>query len=121
MKKMLVFFGIMAFAIGLNSSAIAMNCHGSGQQSSSAATDEQSSRVKGAPVQNTSNTVIYVGNKACPVTGQKIQEETTVTSEYDGKIYNFCCADCIDKFKKEPTKYIKIVEEEIKSTSKNEK
>ncbi|MDD4953497.1 MAG: YHS domain-containing protein [Candidatus Omnitrophica bacterium] len=54
-----------------------------------------------------------VGNKMCPVTGLKIDEKTKATYEYKGKIYNFCCAMCIDEFKKDPEKYIKKVEEEM--------
>ena len=34
------------------------------------------------------------------------------TYEYEGNIYNFCCAMCIDEFKKDPQKYIKKIEEE---------
>ena len=53
-----------------------------------------------------------VGNKICPVTGEKIDEKTKATYEYKGEIYNFCCTMCIDEFKKDPEKYIKKVEEE---------
>jgi YHS domain-containing protein len=55
-----------------------------------------------------------VGNKICPVTGVKIDEKTKATFEYKGKIYNFCCAMCIGEFKKDPDKYIKKVDEELK-------
>jgi len=51
-----------------------------------------------------------LGNKICPVTGEKINELTKATYEYEGKIYNFCCAMCIDDFKKDPQKYIKEIE-----------
>lgn len=51
-----------------------------------------------------------VGNKRCPVSGEIIDEKTKETYEYKGKIYNFCCAGCIDEFKKEPEKYIKELE-----------
>ena len=54
------------------------------------------------------------GNKICPVTGEKIDEKTKATYEYEGKIYNFCCPVCIEEFKKDPGKYIKKVEEELK-------
>jgi YHS domain-containing protein len=59
-----------------------------------------------------------VGNKICPVTGEKIDEKTKATYEYEGKIYNFCCAMCIDTFKKDPQKYIKKVEEELQAAAK---
>jgi len=57
-----------------------------------------------------------VGNQICPVSGENIGTGgmEPVTYEYEGKIYNFCCASCIDEFKKNPAKYIKIVEEEMK-------
>jgi len=33
--------------------------------------------------------------------------------EYNGKIYNLCCAACEKDFKKDPAKYIKKVEKEM--------
>ena len=56
-----------------------------------------------------------VGNKICPVSGEDINESTKATYEYEGKIYNFCCPMCINAFKKDPQKYIKIVEEEAQA------
>jgi len=61
---------------------------------------------------------VDAGNKICPVLGEKIDEKTKATYEYKGKIYNFCCAMCIDEFKKDPDKYIKKVEEEVPSASR---
>ncbi len=55
-----------------------------------------------------------VGNKICPVMGEKINEKTKATYEYKGKVYNFCCPECIDAFKKNPEKYIKKIGEENK-------
>ncbi|MBP7216905.1 MAG: YHS domain-containing protein [Candidatus Omnitrophica bacterium] len=56
-----------------------------------------------------------VGNKICPVSGEKVGQAgmEPVTFEYEGKIFNFCCAACIDEFKKDPSKYIQKVEEEL--------
>lgn len=53
-----------------------------------------------------------VGNKICPVTGEKIDEKTRVTYEYEGRIYHFCCPGCIDEFKKDPQEYIKKIKEQ---------
>jgi len=58
---------------------------------------------------------VNVGNKICPVSGEKIDEKMKATCEYEGKIYNFCCPMCIEEFKKDPKEYIKKVEEEQKS------
>lgn len=70
-----------------------------------------------ATTQATANKVesVNVGNKICPVTGEKIDEKLKATYEYKGKIYNLCCASCIDEFKKDPEKYIKKTQEETKS------
>jgi YHS domain-containing protein len=56
---------------------------------------------------------VKVGNKICPVMGGVVDE--TITYEYEGEIYNFCCSGCISEFKKDPQKYIKKLEEELKS------
>ena len=53
-----------------------------------------------------------VGNEFCPVSGEKIDEKTKVTYEYNGKIYSFCCQDCVEEFKKDPEKYIEKLEKE---------
>ncbi len=63
---------------------------------------------------------VNVGNKICPVSGDKIDEKTKVTYEYQGKIYNLCCPMCTDPFKKDPEKYIKKVEQELQTDSKQE-
>lgn len=54
-----------------------------------------------------------MGNKICPVSGEKIEEKLKATYEYDGKVYNFCCISCIEEFKKDPGKYIEKVNEEL--------
>lgn len=61
---------------------------------------------------------VNVGNKICPVSGMMVggdQGMAPATYEYQGKIYNFCCSGCIEEFKKDPEKYIKKVEEELKA------
>ncbi len=50
------------------------------------------------------------GNTICPVSGEKIDETTKLTYEYKGKVYAFCCQDCLDEFKKDPEKYIERME-----------
>jgi len=55
---------------------------------------------------------INVGNKICPVSGEKIEEKMKATYEYNGKVYNFCCEGCIKEFKKNAGKYIKIIDED---------
>lgn len=59
------------------------------------------------------------GNTICPVTGEKIDPQNKATYEYEGKIINFCCPACIEEFKKDPEKYIKKIDEELKSEPKD--
>jgi len=61
-----------------------------------------------------------VGNKICPVSGERVDSMTPVTYEYEGKIYNFCCPMCIDQFKKDPQKYIEKVQEELRAEEKQD-
>ena len=46
-------------------------------------------------------------NKFCAVEGEDHPVDPKVTYEYKGKLIGFCCADCIDTFKKDPDKYMK--------------
>jgi YHS domain-containing protein len=46
-----------------------------------------------------------VGNKICPVSGEKIDKKMKQTYEYKGKIYRFCGPMCAEEFKKDPEKY----------------
>lgn len=63
----------------------------------------------------TSKKAINVGNLICPVMGEKIDEKTKETYEYKGKIYNLCCSTCVEEFKKNPEKYVQIVDKEKKN------
>ena len=78
-----------------------------------------------APAADTKATAeaVEVGNKICPVSGEKVPEPgakgdmgEAVKYEYNGKIYNLCCKMCIKDFKKDPEKYIKKVDAELKAS-----
>jgi YHS domain-containing protein len=44
-------------------------------------------------------------NKKCPISGDDVDPKgKTVT--YKGKTVGFCCDDCIEKFNKDPEKYV---------------
>ena len=66
------------------------------------------------------STAVDAGNKICPVSGEPVDEAAKATYEYEGKIYNFCCAGCIDEFKKEPQKYIDKVNQELQANQNTE-
>ena len=115
LKKKLILAGIVLFMFGLTTSSFAqMKCAG-----------HPSSGHKHKPTDATTQVLpiksIDVGNKICPVLNEKIDEKSKATYEYGGKIYNFCCASCIDEFKKDPGKYIKKIEEEMQKEKVEEK
>lgn len=57
---------------------------------------------------------VEVGNKICPVSGEKVGEMGEIVKyEYNGKIYNLCCPMCQKDFSKNPEKYSKIAEDEV--------
>jgi len=59
-------------------------------------------------------TAVEVGNKICPVSGEKIGEMGDgVKYEHNGKIYNLCCAGCNKPFSKDPANYSAIAEKEV--------
>lgn len=100
MKRAVCLSALCFFVFGLAGSSLAMDaCGASGHEDSAKAAQNKSGAIN-------------VGNKICPVTGDKIDEKTNTTYEYEGKIYNFCCPMCISSFKKNPEKYIKKIEEE---------
>jgi YHS domain-containing protein len=119
MKKVICLSLIGVAVLWITNSASAMMMCGSGQHSkhqqmAKAEPAEHQDGEEGAAGQPASAESVDIGNKICPVSGEKIDEETKTTYEYEGKIYNFCCAGCIDEFKKDPEKYIKKVDEELK-------
>ena len=44
-------------------------------------------------------------NKLCPIMGNPVNADG-VKVVYEGKVYGFCCADCVEPFKKDPQKAI---------------
>jgi YHS domain-containing protein len=117
MRRIFLILLVVGFGIGLNQLSFAMRCHqkdGEHQQILAADSNQAEPKVVSQPSLNKAENV---GNKICPVSGEKINEKMKATYEYKGKIYNFCCAMCIDEFKKDPEKYIKKVEEELKAKS----
>ena len=95
--KMILIVSLILF--GINSSSFAMMCDmgsGSGHGEAHAKTTEKGSAIN-------------AGNKICPVSGDAVDGKTTY--EYKGKVYNFCCPECIDEFKKNPKEYSAKVEQ----------
>ncbi|HDS09927.1 MAG TPA: YHS domain-containing protein [Firmicutes bacterium] len=43
----------------------------------------------------------------CPVDGSRINDkDKALEFEFKGKKYYFCCNECLEKFKKDPEKFI---------------
>ena len=109
LKRKFIFTGIVLFMFGLAISSFAeiesAEHHSSGDKQNAPAPAIQTNVSSTSQVQN-------AGNKICPVMGNPIVEDAKLTYEYEGKIYNFCCEGCIEEFKVNPAKYIKIIEEE---------
>jgi len=107
MVKAIFLFLIMGtFVFGMSRLSLAMNC---GEHSGYMQVAQTSSS------EHMTQEAVNVGNKICPVSGEKVSQGgmQSATYEYKGKIYNFCCAACIEDFKKDPQKYIKKVEQEL--------
>ena len=47
------------------------------------------------------------GTARDPVCGMTVDRSTKHSCEHEGKIYYFCCAGCLAKFKGDPGKYLK--------------
>lgn len=118
-KKALVILIAGVFAFSFNGLSFAMMCggHSQHQQTTQAETEEHAIVEHEIVTESPLEESINVGNKICPVSGDKIGEETKATYEYEGKIYNFCCPMCIEEFKKDPKKYIEKVEAELEAES----
>lgn len=48
--------------------------------------------------------VVDAANATCPVSGDKVSGKDFV--EYEGKKYGLCCPMCVNKFNKNPEKYL---------------
>ena len=59
---------------------------------------------------------VEVGNKICPVSNEEVGQNGMEPYKmvYKGKAYNLCCAMCVKDFNKDPEKYTKIAEDEVK-------
>lgn len=124
-KRILLILMGGIFVFGISKLSYAMMCgsheeHKSQQRTAQSDTEHQHGKVSEVNTQTQPKEVIDVGNKICPVSGEEIKEDEVIKVEHEGKIYNFCCKACVKDFKKDPQKYIKKVEEELKARSKEE-
>ena len=67
---------------------------------------------------------VEVGNKICPVSGEKIEKNAMgdpVKIEHNGKMYNLCCPMCVKDFNKDPDKYAAIADKEVSEQAGGQK
>ncbi len=73
-----------------------------------------------------STKAVEVGNKICPVSGDKVPApgekgtmgDNPIKVAYKGKIYNLCCPMCTKDFKKNPKKYSGVADKEVSGDKK---
>lgn len=57
---------------------------------------------------------IEIANKLCPVSGGEVGAMGPIVKhEYNGEIYNLCCAGCIETFNEDPEKYVEKIKETL--------
>lgn len=52
-----------------------------------------------------------IAQKTCPVMGNAINKD--IHTDHDGRRVYFCCAGCVEAFKKDPAKYLAKIDAEI--------
>jgi len=57
--------------------------------------------------------VTETGQKICPV--MKNEVNVKIFTEYEGRKIYFCCEQCKTEFAKDPKKYVKVVDAELKA------
>lgn len=124
LRKIFVILAAVVLVLGVGKLSFAMMCgdskHSSHQQMTQADTGDKH-EASGVATPVVTKKAQDAGNKICPISGEKIDEKMKETYEYEGKVYNFCCSSCIEDFKKDPQKYIKKVEEELQTRTKEGK
>jgi len=59
--------------------------------------------------------VTETGQKICPVMQKEVNVK--IFTEYQGRKIYFCCEECKAEFAKDPKKYVKIVDAELKANA----
>lgn len=92
MKKVLVVIVALVFALSLSNSSVAQDKKAADKKVAVTKTV-----VDKKPV-----------NKVCAVSNEEL-DKSAVTVTYKDKTYALCCKKCIEKFNKNPEKYIKNI------------
>lgn len=80
--------------------------HDHGQHEATTAVQEAGAAAVAAVSQVTDAAADAVASNAkCPIGGEPVQADGKKVV-FNGKVYGFCCDDCIDEFKKDPAKHV---------------
>jgi YHS domain-containing protein len=119
MKGMLIVVTAIALLVLPAFAALAVDCNKGVTGESMAASEPAAAvaEVTDAAGESVVGTVVNVGNKICPVSGEQIGSMgEAIVVEYEGKAYNLCCAGCVAAFNSDPQKYIGIVNQELEAS-----
>ena len=65
----------------------------------------------GGTTKQEAQTIVDVGNKICPLTGENVDGKTFYV--YKGKRYGVCCPECGKNFAQDPETYSMLAEKEV--------
>ena len=107
MKKVLM--AVVMFSV-VGSAGVVLACSSCGCQGAKAHDHADADHVSAATVAQAAAPV-NAGNKVCPIMGEPVSEDSPDKVEYQGKLYNLCCAGCKDAFLKDPEAALKKLAE----------
>jgi len=101
MKKFIFILCVISLPLVVIPGVVFAQCGGGGEAAAGADESTQAEAVSGEVV-----------NTVCPVLEGAVDQDTPYTMVYEGKTIGFCCAECLEKFKEDPEKYLgNLVEE----------
>ena len=123
MKKVLMAV-VMLSVVG--SAGVVLACSSCGCQGAKAHDDADAQHVHSdavAPLAAATEATapVNAGNKVCPIMGMPVSEDSPDKVEYQGKLYNLCCAGCKDAFLKDPEAALKKLAEAEEASAEAKK
>jgi len=100
---------VMAGALVLAAGLLASGCKEPSSQAPAAGQGKSENTPEGTPA------AAAIAQKLCPVTGDPIDPKIYV--DYQGRRVYFCCEMCPPMFKKDPEKYLKKLDEQMKGAA----
>jgi len=100
---------VMAGALALAAGLLASGCKEPSSQAPGPGAVKSENPSEGAPP------AAAIAQKLCPVTDDPIDPKLYV--DYQGRRVYFCCEMCPPKFKKDPEKYLKKLDEQMKGAA----